>query len=274
MSVVTISTDFGIADYAAGLLNGVVWNIAPSAEIVVLSHDIPRHDVMSGAHLLERSLPFFPRDTVHVYVIDPGVGTQRRAIAARLGDQFFVGPDNGLITLAAQKCAANREPVEIVHLSKPDYWLKDVSDIFHGRDIFTPVGAHLANGVSLNDLGPVISDPVWLDIPSPISQPGIITGQVMQVDHFGNLSTNILTDQILPNESIQITLGNRTIKALSRTFGDGKPGSLLALIDSSGRLSICVVNGSAANFLHLQAGAEVRVTWGDSFGPEKAHNAQ
>lgn len=263
MSVVTITTDFGIADYASGLLQGVVWGIAPGADIVVLSHDIPRHDVHSGALLLERSMPYFPPDTVHIMVVDPGVGTQRRGIAARLGSQYFVGPDNGLITRALRRCSQQQEPVYIVHLNKPEYWNKDVSNVFHGRDIFAPVGAYLSNGIPLKELGDEITNPTLFDLPSPIQHLNGITGQIITVDHFGNLSTNVRGEQTSGINKLRIMVGDRTIHNLTKTFGNGQPGDLVAVYDSSGYLAICVVNGNAAQTLGLACGDEVSVIWDD-----------
>jgi hypothetical protein len=261
MSVITLSTDFGIADYAAGLLQGVIWQIAPDAEIVVLSHDIPRHDILSGSLLLERSMPYFPDGTVHIMVVDPGVGTQRRAIAARLGNQYFVGPDNGLLSMAAKRCLERNESIEVVDLVKPEYWLGDVSNIFHGRDIFSPVGAHLSRGVLLTDLGSVVRDPLWLELRSPIFHSGGVTGHIMHQDHFGNLSTNIRADQIPSNFPVEITAGCQTIRGVSSTFGDRLPGEFVGILDSSGHLAVCLVNGSAAKTLELAEGDVISVTW-------------
>ena len=263
MSIVTLTTDFGGADYASGLLEGVIWSIAPESEIVVLSHDIPRHDVFAGARMLERSLPYFPQDTVHVMVVDPGVGTRRRAMAARLGNQFFVGPDNGLISLAAKRLAAENEPVQAVHLDRPEFWLQDVSYIFHGRDIFSPVGAHLAKGVPLGSLGSPLTDPYLIEVPSPTLSQDRMAGLVVHVDHFGNLSTNIRGEMIPNLNKIIIYAGGQSIAGLSKTFADGKPGDVVALVDSSGYLAVCVVNGSAAQRLGLREGAEVSVSWRD-----------
>jgi S-adenosylmethionine hydrolase len=259
MSCATLSTDFGIADYACGLLQGVIWTIAPDVEIVPLSHDIPRHDVLAGALLLERSMPYFPDCTVHVMVVDPGVGTNRRPMAARLGQQYFVGPDNGLMTLVYQQCLEDHQEIELVHLNDPKYWSEDVSRIFHGRDIFAPVGAYLARGVPLKDMGTAITDPVLLNIPSPTQSEVGWIGYIIHVDHFGNLSTNLITDHLSGSEEISIRVGGRIIPQLSQTFGDGEPGGLLALIDSSQHLSICVVNGSAEKMLGCRIGDQIQV---------------
>lgn len=254
MTIVTLSTDFSTGDYACGLMQGVIFSIAPDAKIVDLTHDIPRHNILAGARLLERALPYFPSKTVHVMVIDPGVGTTRRPIAVQLGSQFFVGPDNGLISLVWKKYGR-----QVVHLNKPQYWLDDVSHIFHGRDVFSPAAAHLAKGVELLDMGEKITDPVLLPEYEPIVSATEIQGKILHIDHFGNLSTNIdaLT---LQNKVFSIAeVSGTSIHRLVNAFGDCQPGELVALIDSAGYLSICVVNGSAVNRLGVKEGEKVFV---------------
>lgn len=261
MRVVTLSTDFGQGDYACGLMHGVIWSISPDAEIVDLTHAIPRHDVLAGALSLDRSMPYFPPGTVHVTVVDPGVGTTRRPMAARLGNQYFVGPDNGLISLAVNRCQQADYSVDFIHLNRPAYWLKDVSSIFHGRDIFAPAAAYLANGIEMDELGTTINDPVLLDIPPLIERENGLIAHIMHVDHFGNLSTNLPAGRLDEASSIVIHVGTTTIHGISNTFGDKDPGEPVAIFDSSGYLSICVVNGSAENRLGLSAGSSVDVNW-------------
>ena len=169
MTVITLTTDFGSGDHEAGVLKGVIWAIAPDVKIADLSHDIAPHAVIEGAILLWRAAPYFPDGTIHVVVVDPGVGTSRRGIAAHLGSQYFVGPDNGLVSLLLDEAERNSEHCEFVHLDQPRYWLPEVTSVFHGRDIFAPVAAHLARGVALSSLGRFITDPTILDIPKPNS---------------------------------------------------------------------------------------------------------
>ena len=259
MNVITLTSDFGSGDYDVGVLHGVIWGIAPESKVVNLSHDIARHNVLQAALVLERAVPFFSPGTVHVVVVDPGVGTRRRALAACLDGQYFVGPDNGLLTrlynLASQKSAR----VEIVELDQPHYWLPVVSSIFHGRDVFAPVGAHLANGVPLAALGSPVSDPYLLEIPQPQAIAGGWRGSVMHIDTFGNLGTNLERKHLPQNSASQVRLCGETIQGIVRTFGDGQPGQLVALFDSSARLSVCVVNGSAAQKLQAQVGDRVEM---------------
>jgi hypothetical protein len=257
--IITLTTDFGQGDFDVGVLSGVIWRIAPQARVIDLSHEIPRHAVLQAALLLERCTPYFPPGTIHVVVVDPGVGTERRGIAARLGEQWFVGPDNGLLTPMWRRAQAGKLPVEIVHLTEPRFWLSPVSDIFHGRDVFAPVAAHLAAGVPLAEFGPAIHDPILIAIPLPERTATGWRGTILHVDAFGNLSTNLERQHIPSPNRVEIRLGEAHIRGLARTFGDGQPGELVALFDSSGKLSICVVNGNAAARLGVGIGDPLEV---------------
>jgi S-adenosyl-L-methionine hydrolase (adenosine-forming) len=256
MTIVTLSTDFGTGDYACGLLQGVIFSIAPDSKIVDLTHDIPRHNILVGARLLERTLPYFPAKTVHVMVVDPGVGTERRPIAVQLGSQFFVGPDNGLVSLVWPKYDSL-----VVHLNRPQYWLDDVSHIFHGRDVFSPAAAYLARGVNILDMGDQITDPVLLPAAQPVEMPSGIEGSVLHVDHFGNLSTNVKAPHLASKPISAVEIAGMRIERIVNAFGDSAAGELVALIDSAGYLSICVVNGSAANRLNAKDGDQVIIRY-------------
>jgi hypothetical protein len=259
MTVVTLTTDFGSGDHEAGVLKGVIWKIAPEVKIVDLSHDIAPHDITEAAILLWRAAPNFPEGTIHVVVVDPGVGTSRRGIVAHIGTHYFVGPDNGLVSLLLERAKENRDLIEFIHLDKSRFWMAEVTQVFHGRDIFAPVAAHLASGVSLNELGSPIFDPIILDIPrsTPTSQGWI--GQVIHIDHFGNISTNLHDYQISQHKDVMIKIKGEKIVGLVSTFGERSPGSLVALMDSSGSLAICLVNGNAAGFLHARVGDTIEV---------------
>lgn len=259
MNTVTLMTDFGIKDGNVGVMKGVIWGIAPEVKIADLSHIISPQNVSEAALVLGRSAPYFPQGTVHIVVVDPGVGTERRPIAAELGPQRFVGPDNGVITLLYHYAEEKRWPIKIVHTDNRKYWLPEVSDVFHGRDIFSPVGAWLASGISLEKLGTLIGDPVLLEIPSPIWQDGVLSGEVMHIDHFGNIGTNIRRSDLANRGPVSISLAGVEIKGVMRTFGERDLGELIALYGSTGYLIASVVNGNAAARLGVKVGDPVTV---------------
>jgi S-adenosylmethionine hydrolase len=259
MTVITLTTDFGSDDYEAGVLKGVIWKIAPTVHIADLSHDISPHDILEAALLLWRAVPFFPDGTIHVAVVDPGVGTSRRGIAALVGSQYFVGPDNGLVSLLLTKFEGFNQPTKFVHLDRPEYWLPAVSHVFHGRDVFAPVAAHLAIGVPFASLGTMINDPVRLNIPNPKEIQGGWIGQVIHIDHFGNLSTNLHASYLKTTKEVMINIKGELITGLVSTFGERPAGTLVALLDSNGSLAISVVNGSAAQVLNSRVGDKIEV---------------
>ena len=259
MNFITLMTDFGTRDGYTGVMKGVIYRVAPSAQIADLTHEITAQNILEGALVWNRSVEFFPAGTVNVGVVDPGVGTHRRPIAARIGDYFFVCPDNGLITLPLLQARERNAPVEIVHLNQPRYWLPEVSNVFHGRDIFAPVAAHLAVGVPLQELGTPVNDPVLLDIPRSKKTDAGWQGEVITVDHFGNLGTNIMGDDLPERVSLRVRIAGREIQGISRTFGERAPGELVALIDSDGALAVAIVNGDAAQVLGVQVGERVEV---------------
>lgn len=259
MPIITLTTDFGSSDPEVAALKGVIWQIAPAARLVDLSHEITPHQVLEGALLLDRCARFFPADTVHVVVVDPGVGTARRALAAQINDQIFVGPDNGLITLMLRRAQADKLPAHFINCNRPEFWREAVNPIFHGRDVFAPLGAYLAAGTRLEALGEVIDDPVLFDIPQPVPYHLGWRGEVLTVDHFGSLQVNLEKKQLERLGKFLVKVGDETITRMVNTFGEGQPGELVAMLDSSGHLSLCVVNGSAAERLGVGPGAPVEV---------------
>lgn len=260
MKYVTLLTDFGLRDGYAAVMKGVIWSIAPDAQVADITHNVSPQNVMEGALTLARCLPYFPAGTVHVAVVDPGVGTSRRPIAVKLGSHYFVGPDNGLASIVIREAGDWGGELEIVHLDRQEYWLASVSSVFHGRDIFAPVGAYLANGVPLDRLGSRITDPVMLKIPSPKRVGSGWEGEVIHIDSFGNLATNLQAEHFNTDHSTaQVRIDGQTITGLVKTFGERPPGELAALFDSSGYLSICVVNGDAARHLGARVGSPVHV---------------
>jgi S-adenosyl-L-methionine hydrolase (adenosine-forming) len=261
LNFLTLTTDFGLKDGNVGVMKGVIWGIAPRCRIADISHQISPQNVREAALILARSSVYFPPDTVHVAVVDPGVGTERRPIAARLGRQNYIAPDNGVLTLLLEKAEKKGEIVELIHLNNPRFWLPEVSHVFHGRDIFAPTGAHLAAGVPLVAMGTTINNPVRIDFPQPIPRKNGFHGEIIHIDHFGNLSTNIGIEDMGWVEHIQIELGGVKIPGLYHTFGELSPGELMALYGSTGSLIISEVNGSAAARLNAKIGDQVEIEY-------------
>jgi S-adenosylmethionine hydrolase len=258
--LVTLTTDFGMQDGNVAVMKGVLLSINPDATIIDLSHDIPAQDVADAGYVLRRAYAYFPRGTIHVVVVDPGVGTDRRPIAVHTDLALFVAPDNGVLTYVLEELELAGHQLRVVHLTNPHYWLPEVSNVFHGRDIFAPVAAHLSLGLPIDELGPLIDDPVTLPPPRFHREPAKIAGQVLHIDRFGNLLTNIPATALTElGQRITTTIGTFEITDLSHTFGHGHPGEPIAYIDSSGHLAIAVVNGSARDLLQCTVGQPVDV---------------
>lgn len=261
MKFIYILTDFGSRDGYPSAMKGVIHSILPDAVVTDITHEISPQNVMEGALTLQRVTPYYPVGAVIVAVVDPGVGTRRRPIAAQIGDHYFVGPDNGLFSLHIHAARAAGKPVYVVHLDQPRYWLDGVSNVFHGRDIFAPAAAHLASGVALEELGSPVDDPVLLKLDDPQPTASGLRGMIMHIDHFGNLAANIYRAHLPEGKTMRVQIAGRTIPALSRTFGDAPAGGLVALIDSSDELAVAVVNGSAAALLGAKVGDPLEVEW-------------
>jgi S-adenosylmethionine hydrolase len=258
MSVITLMTDFGIKDGNVGVMKGVIWNICPDAQIADLSHMVGPQNIKEAALILARSAPYFPKNTVHVVVVDPGVGTKRRPMAARIGDWYYVGPDNGIITLLLERAKQENWHCEFIELDKPQFWLQNVSFVFHGRDIFSPAAAHLAKGVALNQLGTAFSDPIQIQLPKPQRTETGWRGEVIHIDHFGNIASNIrienLGEAIQRKEKIVVRIQGIEINGMVDTFGERPVNDLVALLGSTGNLIVSVVNGNAAAKLGVKVG--------------------
>ncbi|MDD3580821.1 MAG: SAM-dependent chlorinase/fluorinase [Desulfobacca sp.] len=244
-SLITLLTDFGSQDGYVGVMKGVILGINPQVTLVDLSHDLPPQDVIAAALVLQAAQPYFPPETIHLAVVDPGVGTARRALALRVRDQFWVGPDNGLFHLVLE----GQRGFQAVCLENSTYFLPQVSATFHGRDVFAPVAAHLSTGVSLSDFGPPLTDPVHLNLPVPAISSRLIQGQVIHVDHFGNLISNIRFAELetwRQGRPLEVRVGGHHSARLVRTYGQGSPGELIALEGSHGYLEIACAQANAA----------------------------
>ncbi|MBN2256786.1 MAG: SAM-dependent chlorinase/fluorinase [Anaerolineaceae bacterium] len=259
MPIITLLTDFGSKNGFSGVLKGVIWKIAPGVQIADLTHEITPQNVLEGSIALWRAAPYFPPGTIHMAVVDPGVGTLRRPIAAHIADHFFVGPDNGLFTPLLEQAYRLGQPAILIHLDKPQYWLPVVSNTFHGRDIFSPVAAHLASGIDLELLGTPIFDPVKLELPRPIKVQKGWCGQVLLIDHFGNIATNLSGDLIQGEKDLVVTIAGRGIHRLTNTYGEKQAGDLIALIDSENFIEVATVNGNAARTLGVVVGDPVEL---------------
>lgn len=260
MAIITLTTDFGVKDGNVGVMKGVIWGIAPDAQITDLSHLISPQNIREAALILARSAPYFPNSSIHIVVVDPGVGTARRPLAAQVGKQYYIGPDNGALTLWLELAEAQGLPTRFFHLDRPQYWLPEVSHVFHGRDIFAPSAAHLAHGAKIEDLGTPILDPVRLQIPQPERTTSGWCGEIIHCDHFGNLASNIYTRHVETQKIVSVRLCGVTIDNLVHTFGQRPAGTLIALFGSTGNLIVSVVNGSAAQRLNAKVGDPVEVT--------------
>jgi len=259
---ITFLTDFGLADDFVGTCHGVMKRIAPEAQIIDITHGIRPGHVLQAALLLANTLPYMPAG-VHLAVVDPGVGSARRPLALRDAEgRLYVGPDNGLLLPATDRFGG----VAAAHeLANPAYALDSVSRTFHGRDLFSPAAAHLANGVGLGDLGPPI-DPdalVRLDVPQPELGQSRIRAAVLGVDRFGNIALNLDRDHldaagIVPGMRVEVSArGNRYYAVAARTFADATPGELIIYEDSYRNVAIAVTRGSAATLLGVEEGSEL-----------------
>lgn len=265
MTIITLLTDFGLKDGNVGVMKGVILGIAPRVQIVDLSHLITPQDIPEASLILVRTAPYFPPGTIHVVVVDPGVGTARRPIAGRVGDQYFVGPDNGVITMWLEGVEAAGKQAQLVHLDQSRYWLPEISQVFHGRDIFAPVAGHLAAGVDFLQLGTIIHDPVRLALPRPQRTSQGWRCQVIHVDHFGNLSTNLRQEMLVGSQIATVRINGVNIHGIVRTFGERPAGELVALFGSTGNMIVAEVNGNAAARLQSQVGDDVIVEYDASY---------
>ena len=253
--IITLTTDFGTQDHYVSVMKAVMIGIAPDIRFIDVSHHIPAQDIMAGAWVIRNASFMFPKNSVHLVVVDPGVGTDRHPIALQINDQYFVGPDNGIFSLLC-----NEFKFKAYKLNKEKFWRKQRSKTFHGRDIFAPVAAHLANGVPLKEVGCLIKDLVNYHWALPIGDKDGLQGWVIHIDHFGNLITNIsgsLLKKTVGRRKIRVYVGNAIIDHIVNTFGDVGSGEAAAFIGSSGMLEIGINKGNAAEMLGVDKGAQI-----------------
>ena len=271
--VITLTTDFGTRDPFVGAMKGVILGINPQAAIIDITHDVPPQDILAGSFAFEAACHYFPPGTIHVLVVDPGVGTSRSPLLVIGPAATFVCPDNGILSYhyaEAGFAVPEAGPPTAVplpagwqayRLTNPQYWRQPVSSTFHGRDIFAPVAAYLSRGISPKSLGQPLAEVVALPVPRPYEDNGRLVGCVLQVDRFGNLVTNIPASLLTSlNGRVVVEAGGRRIEGLAGSYQDGEP--LVALIGSHGYLEIAAANANAAQVLGVATGAEVWVRRG------------
>ncbi|MDP8242720.1 MAG: SAM-dependent chlorinase/fluorinase [Candidatus Hinthialibacter antarcticus] len=261
--IVTLLTDFGNADGFIGVMKGVMLQIAPDIHFVDITHELPAFSLSAAAFLNSWSYGYFPPGTVHLCVVDPGVGTQRRALIVETQGHTFIAPDNGLLSPVLSLTGERT----IISATDPKYWLSKVSYTFHGRDIFSPLAAHIARGVSISVLGPQINDPVMLPCDPPSITPNCIECHIRYIDHFGNLITDLTRSRFdhwaaqngCEFGSVEIHLDGVVINGVSKTYGVHKPGALAAVFDGYDCLEIAVTQGNASQQLGLSVDRAVTV---------------
>jgi S-adenosylmethionine hydrolase len=256
--LITLTTDFGLSDHYVGAMKGVILRIWPAARIVDISHGVGAFEIAEGAFLLAQAYRFFPKGTVHVVVVDPGVGTSRRPILVQAAGQYFIAPDNGVLSIVYA-----REAHKVRAITNERYFLQPVSQTFHGRDVFSPVAAHLASGIKPARFGKPITDYLRLNFDKP-ERTGrrAWTGTILKIDRFGNMVTNFSVEDFpdLGKGSFEMAVGPQRVGVLARNYAECGPGELFVIAGSSGFYEISVGQASAAKLLGCAAGAPVELT--------------
>ncbi len=239
--IITITTDFGLSDHYVGSMKGVILDINPKCNIVDITHEIPQYDIFKASIVIRNFYKFFPKDSIHLVVVDPGVGSERKPIAVRSNHGIFVGPDNGVFSYVIEASS------NVFEITNKEFMLEDISTTFHGRDIFAPTAAHLSLGVDIGAFGSEISSPELIDFKKPEILDSKIIGEVIYEDSFGNLITNISAELMVGIS--QIIIDGHTIDTVATSYNDVPAGNLLAIIGSSGYLEISVNQGSASELI-------------------------
>jgi S-adenosyl-L-methionine hydrolase (adenosine-forming) len=255
--ILTLTTDFGLTDHFAGTMKGVILGICPAAQIVDISHGVTPFEIAEGAYLIAQAWRYFPKKTVHVVVVDPGVGTARRPILVEAGGHYFLGPDNGVLSMVYL-----HEKSKVRHVTNQKYFRHPVSQTFHGRDIFAPVGAHLAAGVPPARIGKLMQDYLKPEFEKP-HRAGKRTwiGRILKIDRFGNIVTNFHVSDFgdLATRNFSLALGPQEVTALARNYAECAAGELCLILGSSGYYEVSLREGSAAKHIKCEPGAAIEL---------------
>lgn len=267
--ILTLTTDFGLSDPFVGTMKGVIAGICPAANVIDITHAVPAFDLLEGALAIWQAWRYFPAETVHAIVVDPGVGSERQAVLSRMGNSWFIAPDNGVLTLVEREVRRNGGFIEHRSIQNPQYMLPTQSHTFHGRDIFAPAAAHLVAQVERGaaapeTFGPVVENLIQLPVPEPVrNSDGSIEGVILKSDRFGNLLTNLAATD-LPNEleNFSFALGNLRITRFCRFYAEAEPGEIFAIVGSSGLLELAMNRGSAQEKTGTAPGMQFRLISG------------
>jgi S-adenosylmethionine hydrolase len=260
MPLITLTTDFGEGSPYVAAMKGVILALNPQATIIDLTHAIGPQDIRQAAIALDEVTPLYPAGTLHIAVVDPGVGTSRAIVYAEIGDQRYIGPDNGLFS----RLAARRPPTKIRAITERQWFRANVSSTFHGRDVMAPVAAHLSQGVDPDELGPPLTELMMLDWPGALKVANRIEGQVTAIDSFGNLITNITREMLAgvpTDDTVGVYCDEHETRCLFNAYADQPPMTLIALVGSNDCLELAIVDDSAAIMLGVAVGAPVEVRW-------------
>jgi S-adenosylmethionine hydrolase len=265
--IITLTTDFGLKDPFAGVMKGIILGINPDAKVIDITHNIQRHNIFEASQVIAMSYKYFPSTTIHIAVVDPGVGGMRRPIMVSTGDHYFIGPDNGILTQVIEEQASHF--IEVIHLTSSQYFLPVIGSTFHGRDIFSPVAAWLSKGVDPRGFGEQIDDYIRIDVPkSVITNESTITGEIVSIDNFGNAKSNIKKDDMAKLASVKskdkfnIVFNNEQIPLVNYYAENESPG-LSAIINSFEHIELFVYKDSAAEKFDIKTGDSVTLTVAD-----------
>lgn len=256
--IITLTTDFGPKDHYAGAMKGALLSVNPEAVIADISHSVTAGDILGGAFVMAGACALFPPGTVHVGVVDPGVGGERRAVIVETNNFLFVGPDNGLLSLAAEADGIRR----VIDIKNEKFLRGEVSDTFHGRDVFGPVAGHLSLGIGLEEFGPPGKDLLMINTPEPVTSDGAINGEVIHIDSYGNIITNIsaaVLESTLGTGEVELVINGQVVKGPYRFYGELPPGGLGLLTGSSGLVEAAAREANGAQILKAEVGDTVRL---------------